>query len=75
MIEVMILNTPDLLILSLYQLVVYGIYSAVYLLSIALHLTLLLPWSRHLDDRAAQIAAPRFNCCLRLPKLDKLWRG
>ena len=27
---------------------------------------------RHLDDRAAQKAAPRFNCCF---TLEKLWRG
>ena len=31
-----------------------------------------LPWSRHLDDRAAQKAAPWFDCCF---TLEKLWRG
>ena len=31
-----------------------------------------LPWSRHLDDHAAQKAAPRFNCSF---TLEKLWRG
>ena len=34
--------------------------------------TLVFPWIRHLEDRAAQKAVPRFNCSI---TLEKLWRG